>query len=247
MQIKHCRQCCSIYSLEQGFTLVELMIAMAISGFIVSAIYMAYISQQRTYTAQDQVAEMQQNLRAAMTILSNEIRMAGYDGGQGTNHSSCGFGGTSSSPGILTVNSNQLDFSLDLNNDGDCQDSGERLTYSLYTTNGIQKLGRSDQGAQNRAVASNIDRIEFLYKDAVGSPTTTLAQVRSVQISMLARAGKPDPRYTNNKVYCPASNPLNIATGQCMNPAPAAIWGPYNDNYRRRLLITTINCRNLGL
>lgn len=247
MRIKHYRRYCSTYSLEQGFTLVELMVALAISGFIVSAIYMAYISQQRTYIAQDQVAEMQQNLRAAMTILSSEIRMAGYDGGKGIKHSSCGLGGTSSPPGILSVNPVKLDFSLDLNTDGDCQDSGENLTYSLYTANGVQKLGRSDQGAPNQAVASNIDKVEFLYLDANGQSTSTLAQVRSVKISMLARAGKPDRQYTNTKVYCPASNPLNQTTGQCTNPAPATIWGPFNDNYRRRLLIMTVNCRNLGL
>jgi len=239
---------------DAGFTLVELMIALVITGIIIASMYMAYLSQQKTYLVQEQVAEMQQNLRAGMAILAYDLRMAGYDGGNGTRHASCslGAGGAATQPGVLAATATQLDFSMDLNQDGDCADAGENLTYTLYTTNaGVQALGRRDNsgGAAIQAVAEPFDGVEFLYKDMTGSPTTILADIRSVQISLLARASKIDRKYLVTKYYCPASNPLNPATGQCTqtNPASATIWGPYSDGYRRRLLIAEINCRNMGL
>ncbi|MDY6839217.1 MAG: prepilin-type N-terminal cleavage/methylation domain-containing protein [Thermodesulfobacteriota bacterium] len=62
-----------------GFTLIEILVAMAISSIVASAIFMAYKAQQVSYVNQEQVAVMQQNLRAAMYFMEREIRMAGYD------------------------------------------------------------------------------------------------------------------------------------------------------------------------
>jgi type IV pilus assembly protein PilW len=64
---------------DKGFTLVEIMIALALSGIVMAAIYTAFLSQQRSYLAQEQVSEMQQNIRAGVDILTREIRMAGCD------------------------------------------------------------------------------------------------------------------------------------------------------------------------
>ena len=62
---------------DRGFGLIELMMAMTIALFLVGALYSAYISQQRTKITQDQVAEMQRNARAALEVMTAEIRMAG--------------------------------------------------------------------------------------------------------------------------------------------------------------------------
>jgi len=63
---------------QRGLTLVELMVALAISFIVVGAVYRTFTSQQRTYTIQDQVAEAQQNARVAMNILMRDLRMVGY-------------------------------------------------------------------------------------------------------------------------------------------------------------------------
>ncbi|MBW2105033.1 MAG: PilW family protein [Deltaproteobacteria bacterium] len=63
---------------DQGFTLAELLIAMAISLVVMSAIFLTFKSQQDSYIIQDQVTAMQQNLRAAMYMLTRDIQMAGY-------------------------------------------------------------------------------------------------------------------------------------------------------------------------
>ena len=63
---------------ELGFTLIEIMIALAIAGILLVSIYNLYISQSRTYTVQEQVSDMQQNARVAMDMISRDIRMAGF-------------------------------------------------------------------------------------------------------------------------------------------------------------------------
>jgi prepilin-type N-terminal cleavage/methylation domain-containing protein len=63
---------------KEGFTLAELLIAMAISLVVMGAIFLTFKSQQDSYVIQTQVSAMQQNLRAAMYILTRDIQMAGY-------------------------------------------------------------------------------------------------------------------------------------------------------------------------
>ncbi len=61
-----------------GFTLIELMVAMAISVIVMAAIYQVYQSQQKAYFTQQMVIEMQQNARSAISLMKREIRMAGF-------------------------------------------------------------------------------------------------------------------------------------------------------------------------
>ncbi len=62
-----------------GFTLIELMMAMTISTIIISGVYTAFKSQQRTQIREQLVVEMNQNIRAAMVLIKKEIRQAGLD------------------------------------------------------------------------------------------------------------------------------------------------------------------------
>jgi hypothetical protein len=58
--------------------LVELLIALLITGVVVSAGYGIYLNQHEGWIIQEQVSNMQQNVRAAMHELETRIRMAGY-------------------------------------------------------------------------------------------------------------------------------------------------------------------------
>ncbi|RJP76267.1 MAG: prepilin-type N-terminal cleavage/methylation domain-containing protein [Desulfobacteraceae bacterium] len=61
-----------------GFTLVELLMTLGLSGIVSSMIMYLFFSQQESYRTQIRMASLQQNLRTAMNILSADIRMAGY-------------------------------------------------------------------------------------------------------------------------------------------------------------------------
>jgi prepilin-type N-terminal cleavage/methylation domain-containing protein len=63
---------------EIGITLIELMVALAIFGIAIGAIYRVFIAQTKAYTVQDQVVEVQQNIRGAMEIIERDLRMAGF-------------------------------------------------------------------------------------------------------------------------------------------------------------------------
>ena len=63
---------------KKGFTLVELLIAVLISGIVIIEIYNFFNYQQRNYALQDQLVEVQQNLRVGMDALSRDLRPIGY-------------------------------------------------------------------------------------------------------------------------------------------------------------------------
>ena len=225
----------SINNDSKGFTLIELLIAMAITGIVAGAIFTAFQSQQKSYLIQDQITEMQQNLRAAMDIMVREIRMAGYDP----------YG--NSGAGIVAATGNSISFTLvsdndTLDNDNDTitDETGElkTITYSLYDAYGDNDtdIGRRIGAGVNAPVAENIDNLEFYYtlKDATKTlaPAANVKNIRKVQITILAKTEHKDSKFSDTKTYTTPSG---------------ANWGPYNDGFRRRLLSTTVKCRNMGL
>ena len=64
---------------NRGVTLIELMVALVICAILIGAIYRLFIAQTRAYTFQDQVIDIQQNVRSAMEVLLRDLRMTGCD------------------------------------------------------------------------------------------------------------------------------------------------------------------------
>jgi prepilin-type N-terminal cleavage/methylation domain-containing protein len=62
---------------EAGFTLIELLIVMGMLGIVITAIYSLYLTHQRSAYTQDEVVEVQQNVRIAMDSITRDIRNAG--------------------------------------------------------------------------------------------------------------------------------------------------------------------------
>jgi prepilin-type N-terminal cleavage/methylation domain-containing protein len=59
---------------RRGFTLVEVLIAVVLLGIVMASLYRVLINNQRTYQAQSQRIDLQQNIRAAVAILPAELR-----------------------------------------------------------------------------------------------------------------------------------------------------------------------------
>lgn len=64
----------------QGFTLLELLIALTISLLITAAVGYVYIGSLQAYRTQDALSRLQEGARYAFEILSKEVRMAGLSG-----------------------------------------------------------------------------------------------------------------------------------------------------------------------
>jgi prepilin-type N-terminal cleavage/methylation domain-containing protein len=66
---------------RRGFTLVELLVALVLLGIVTAAIYRVLVNNQRMYNSQTQRIDLQQNIRAAATILPAEFReLNAFDG-----------------------------------------------------------------------------------------------------------------------------------------------------------------------
>lgn len=64
---------------ESGLTLVELLIAMVLAAIVTAVTYNTYVIQARSYSIQEQVSGMQQNVRVAMDMIARDVRMAGFE------------------------------------------------------------------------------------------------------------------------------------------------------------------------
>ena len=215
---------------KQGFTLTELLVAMGLSAVVMASVGAVYYQQQKSFLVQEQIASAQQNLRTSMYFMEREIRSAGYDPTQNADTS------------IQVANNNSITFQADINGN-ETIDGGETITYSLYDSggDGDTDLGRNTGGV-NQPLAENIDALNFVYLDGASPPnvldddgfgnvTTNIDQIRSVQVTVVARTGRADPGYTDTRIYT--------------NLQAQTILGVQNDNFRRRTLSTTIACRNL--
>ncbi len=221
---------------NRGFTLIELLVAMTLSAIALASVYSAYTSQQQAHIVQEDVVEMQQNMRVAVYFMVKELRMAGYDP-----HGDSGAAITTADPTTCTFTLVADDD--DVNNDGDADtdEPGELSTieYSLFDDggDGDTDLGRRVDGAAVLgAIAENIENIEFYYTLADGTQTldpnpTQHDSIRTVQVTILARTGRSRRNYTNSNTYTTPSG---------------AEWKDFNDGFRRRMLTSTVSCRNLG-
>jgi prepilin-type N-terminal cleavage/methylation domain-containing protein len=69
-----------VFKTSKGVTLIELLIALVISSVLIAGLYRMFVSQQASYATQEQVTDMQQNVRVAINQMIREIRMAGFGG-----------------------------------------------------------------------------------------------------------------------------------------------------------------------
>jgi type IV pilus assembly protein PilW len=136
------------WSRRHGFSLVELLVAMAITAVVMAAVFKIYTTQQDSYILQEQVAEMQQNLRTAKYIMTREIRMAGYD----PTAAGAAFG-------FVSVYGDSINFTMDITvENGASSEPGENITYSVADG----KLER-DEGTGNQVLVENVEAVGFAY------------------------------------------------------------------------------------
>lgn len=65
---------------QRGVTLVELMLAMAISLIVLLGVGSVYITSKRSYIVQEEYARMQEAANFAFQFLTEDLRQAGYSG-----------------------------------------------------------------------------------------------------------------------------------------------------------------------
>lgn len=136
----------------KGFSMIELLVAMAAASILIAAIYATHNAHQKSNVKQQLAVEMQQNIRAAMSFIKREIRMGGYDPAASDGIDNDGLNGVddageSSGANILAANLSFINFTLDRNGDGDTSDADENIFYSFSAADDTDGDGTADNGA----------------------------------------------------------------------------------------------------
>jgi prepilin-type N-terminal cleavage/methylation domain-containing protein len=184
-------------------TLPELLVAMAISAVIVSAAFALFKVHHAMALKQDETTLMQQELGAAMTQMTEELRMCGYSPkglvpagfehrpGNGVPD----YGRVTNRSGVYCTQDSQQDGKIDENGAGS---AGDHVGYRLNVRdNGSPMippdniLRKYDTGAVKwQPLCTNIGALEFIYRDSadrvIPSPDQDIDLIRTVEVRVTA-------------------------------------------------------------
>ena len=183
---------------NDGVTLIELLIALAVSAFVMAGLYRTSIGQQKSYMVQDQVVDVQQNVRAAVDRMTREIRMAGY-----RKDLLATAGDISGFKSIITPKNNA-------NHVGKSDDeitviiADKAITYRLQWDDadpGKPVLVRNENGGGAEILADNVENLQIKY--TLGDETVTdlpvlPESIRMVTINVTARTNIKDPELSGD-------------------------------------------------
>lgn len=238
---------------EHGFSIVELMISLAITLTLLGVAIRMFNVQQDAYNSQEQVTDLHQNIRTSMDAVSREVRMAG-----------CMVVGTST---IKTSGTSTITFLGDV--DGDIvtdlatnavagattifvsltpdSEYGIASTDSIYISDGNHTEVVPVNSAASH-LSGEPDPI-YLNSGLLYSYTAGSATVRTVEMvtfsldtvnSRIDRNSQPLAENIEAMSFAYGTNTVTIAiTGRTANIDPN-----YGDNYRRGTLTSTIKLRN---
>lgn len=167
---------------QDGFTLVELLIAIFITGVISVAIYSMYNTFYRQAGVLDQWGVAQQNARVALNLMERELVNAGY--AADTTHI------------ITEATGGSIQF---IYSDPNTTASRLKVRYGTQTSGGVKKLVRTFENLttgttpQTDEVIEYVETLEFIYYDIDGNvvdPTDTEAArdtIKFVTIRLVTR------------------------------------------------------------
>jgi len=159
-----------------GFTLVEVLMGIAILSILFGTIYRTFDTFSRSYANENVKAGVQQKSRIGIDLMARDIRLVGLDP-LGT--AAAGFNPTN-------THSTSIQFTADLNYDGDLDDPFEDIIYAL---NGdlLEQTSDLGSGPLTATLLDNVTALSFTYLDKADNllPEPVAAdQIRTVLISL---------------------------------------------------------------
>lgn len=212
-------------SRNSGFSLVEVLVAVAILGLIMGAIYTLFQTSNRTYVVQNHVVAMQQDARFGIDHLGDHLRMAGYDPrGVGVNTFSfqlnAAWDGNSQ-----TCNATNMAFTADDDQDGtvDANDA-ERVAFRFQGG----ELQRYRNGSGWETVVAGVDTTAsaFIYWYADGNSS--------------AASGLPND--TDGPTNNDSEKIREVQMALVMNPPDL-----YGKTLQAKSYSTWVKCRNMAI
>ena len=181
-----------------GFTLVEVMMCVAIISIVFGTIYRSFDVFTRSYTTENVKAGVQQKTRIGIDLMARDIRLAGLDPLGSANAGFISSG----------TNTASIQFSADHNYDGDLDDPFENITYAL-NGNVLQQTSDLGSGSVADTLLDNVTDLTFTYLDATDTLMAAPIQVdeiRTVLVSLTlqrpAGRGEPVSRTYTTRIRC---------------------------------------------
>lgn len=232
LSLKRCRGCLANtestrYQCSQGyggFTLVELLVVIAVFSIVMTGIYSIFVRSNRVYLSQEEIVAAQQEARSALDILGREIRMAGFIA---ANNKAGGldkiigaaYAGTAESNieiatvDTVTTNTTTLAFKADLDGNGETDAVRYVYYHSAHTTANLRntlyrEIATWSGGSWNylagggQLFLENIQSLTFSYQLADGTTSTApadLKDIRGVVISLTAQTANAVEPYEGDK------------------------------------------------
>ena len=159
-----------------GFTLVEVLMCIAILSILFGTIYRTFDTFNRSYAKENVKAGVQQKSRIGIDLMARDIRLAGLD--------PLGSAGAGFNPANTSTTSVQ--FTADLNYDGDLDDPFEDMIYAL-NGNLLQQTTDLGSGPVTATLLDNVTALTFSYLDQADNflPEPVAAdQIRTVLVSL---------------------------------------------------------------
>ena len=172
---------------ESGFTLVELLVSLALLSMVLGGVAGLLVQNSRINRAEQMSAEVQSNARNCLSMIVQTLRTAGWD------PRNAGFipVGLDPSP---TNSTNYIEVFADLNEDGDVADAGEDVTIR-WAGSRLEWRKSSDVSEPFVTLADSISN------DADGDGTAesmfvpdSMTNPTRITVRITARSPVPDPR-----------------------------------------------------
>ena len=185
-----------------GFSLLELLIVLAVFSFIVGGIFNNLTQSQKRYQFEQEVSEVQQAARNAADIMEREIKLAGFPI---ASYYDSALNWTSANServaaGFITLGATNLVFEADLLEDGIVDRVEYRLNGTTLERSARDKTaGGGAPAAVYQTLATNVTALTFSYLNSSGSATTVPADVRSVGILFNINTTSVDPQNRNQR------------------------------------------------
>jgi len=185
-----------------GFSLLELLIVLAVFSFIVGGIFNNLTQSQKRYQFEQEVSEVQQAARIAADIMEREIKLAGFPI---ASYYDSALNWTSANServaaGFITLGATNLVFEADLLEDGIVDRVEYRLNGTTLERSARDKTaGGGAPAAVYQTLATNVTALTFSYLNSTGSATTVPADVRSVGILFNINTTSVDPQNRNQR------------------------------------------------
>jgi prepilin-type N-terminal cleavage/methylation domain-containing protein len=184
-----------------GFTLVELMIVLAIFGLLMGMIFSSLAESQNTSVIGRDEGEMNQNLQDVLTLMTSEMRCIGFPPASYYDQS---YLQNPSSPknlvaqGLVEASSSVLKFQGDINGDKIVDYvhyylSGSAAPYSLHRFAGSMNPDGSLPGGSAQKVSEQVESLQFRYFDQSGNETANLPDISTVELRVTMRGRNVDP------------------------------------------------------